>query len=68
MDAGASVPFTETYDATLEGLVRSMGFNAALSCFDRTDYPTDGIVYRLRDSRDFEEKVILLNILVVLLL
>jgi len=41
------------YDATLEGLER-MGFNTALS-FDCTDYPTDGIVYRLRDNFKFEE-------------
>ena len=41
------------YDATLEGLER-MGFNTALS-FDCTGYPTDGIVYRLRDNFKFEE-------------
>jgi len=41
------------YDATLEGLER-MGFNTALS-FDCTDYPTDGIVYRLRDNFEFEK-------------
>jgi len=41
------------YDATLEGLER-IGFNTALS-FDCTDYPTDGIVYRLRDNFEFEE-------------
>jgi DNA ligase (NAD+) len=41
------------FDATLEGLER-MGFNTALS-FDCTDYPTDGIVYRLRDNFEFEE-------------
>ena len=41
------------YDATLEGLER-MGFNTALS-FDCTDYPTDGIVYRLRNNFKFEE-------------
>jgi len=40
------------FDATLEGLER-MGFNTALS-FDCTDYPTDGIVYRLRDNFEFE--------------
>ena len=42
------------FDATLEGLER-MGFNTALS-FDCTDYPTDGIVYRLRDNFEFESK------------
>jgi DNA ligase (NAD+) len=41
------------YDATLEGLER-IGFNTALS-FDCTDYPTDGIVYRLRDNFEFEK-------------
>ena len=41
------------FDATLEGLER-MGFNTALS-FDCTDYPTDGIVYRLRDNFEFEK-------------
>ena len=41
------------YDATLEGLER-MGFKTALS-FDCTGYPTDGIVYRLRDNFKFEE-------------
>ena len=41
------------FDATLEGLER-MGFNTALS-FDCTGYPTDGIVYRLRDNFKFEE-------------
>ena len=41
------------YDATLEGLER-MGFETALS-FDCTGYPTDGIVYRLRDNFKFEE-------------
>ena len=40
------------FDATLEGLER-MGFNTALS-FDCTDYPTDGIVYRLRDNFEFD--------------
>ena len=40
------------FDATLEGLER-MGFNTALS-FDCTNYPTDGIVYRLRDNFEFE--------------
>ena len=41
------------YDATLEGLER-MGFETALS-FDCTGYPTDGIVYRLRNNFKFEE-------------
>lgn len=41
------------FDATLEGLER-MGFNTALS-FDCTEYPTDGIVYRLRDNFEFEK-------------
>lgn len=41
------------YDATLEGLER-IGFNTALS-FDCTEYPTDGIVYRLRDNFEFEK-------------
>ena len=41
------------FDATLEGLER-MGFNTALS-FDCTDYPTDGIVYRLRDNFSFDK-------------
>jgi DNA ligase (NAD+) len=41
------------YDATLEGLER-IGFNTALS-FDCTNYPTDGIVYRLRDNFEFEK-------------
>jgi len=40
------------FDATLEGLER-MGFNTALS-FDCTNYPTDGIVYRLRDNFEFD--------------
>ena len=40
------------FDATLEGLER-MGFNTALS-FDCTEYPTDGIVYRLKDNFEFE--------------
>jgi len=43
-----------TYSNEL-GILRSMGLNVVTS-FDHTDYPTDGIVYRLRDSRDFEEK------------
>jgi DNA ligase (NAD+) len=40
------------FDETLKGLER-MGFNTALS-FDCTDYPTDGIVYRLKDNFEFE--------------
>ena len=41
------------FDATLEGLERN-GFKSALT-FDTAGYPTDGIVYRLRDNFKFEE-------------
>ena len=36
------------------GIVRAMGLNVVTN-FDVTDYPTDGDVYRLRDTRDFED-------------
>ena len=49
---GQEKAVNRNFDATLEGLER-MGFNTALS-FDCTNYPTDGIVYRLRDNFEFE--------------
>jgi len=36
------------------GILKQMGLEV-VTHFDASDYPTDGEVYRLRDSRDFEE-------------